>query len=61
MLDTWATREDSQGLVVELGSLVKQYVEIPDASHMIPYETANAHFFKAVKAFLDTPVEQKTP
>ena len=60
-LDTFATREDNQVLTEELGSTVKQYVEIPHASHMIPYEKANMQFYKAVTDFLDAKVEKKTP
>jgi pimeloyl-ACP methyl ester carboxylesterase len=37
-LDTWSTREDSQLLTAELGSAIKQYVEIPNASHFVQYE-----------------------
>jgi pimeloyl-ACP methyl ester carboxylesterase len=59
-LDTFATREDNQVLTEELGSTVKQYVEIPNASHMIPYEKANMQFYKAVTDFLDAKVEKKT-
>ena len=51
--DTFATREDNKLLVEELGSDVKKYVEIPNTSHMIPYEKANIQFFKAVKDFLE--------
>jgi pimeloyl-ACP methyl ester carboxylesterase len=58
--DTFATREDNQVLTEELGSTVKQYVEIPNASHMIPYEKANMQFYKAVTDFLDAKVEKKT-
>jgi hypothetical protein len=35
--DTRSTQADSQLLEKELGSEVKQYVEIPNASHMIQY------------------------
>jgi alpha-beta hydrolase superfamily lysophospholipase len=59
--DTFATREDNQALTEALGSTVKQYVEIPNASHMIPYEKANMQFYKAVTDFLDAKVEKKTP
>ena len=58
-LDTFGTREDSQVLTEELGSAVKQFVEIPNASHMIPYEKANVQFFKAVKDFLEAKEEKK--
>jgi dipeptidyl aminopeptidase/acylaminoacyl peptidase len=47
--------------VDQLGSKVKQYVEIPDASHWIMYEKANRPFYKAVTDFLDAKVEKKTP
>jgi pimeloyl-ACP methyl ester carboxylesterase len=42
-----------------LGSEVKQYVEIPNASHMIPFEKANVQFFKVVKDFLEAKVERR--
>lgn len=58
-LDTWSTREDSQLLTSELGSAVKQYVDIPNASHFVQYEKANGQFFKAVKDFLEAKVEKK--
>jgi pimeloyl-ACP methyl ester carboxylesterase len=58
-LDTFGTREDCQLLTDELGSEVKQFVEIPNASHMIPYEKANVQFFKAVKEFLEAKVGTK--
>lgn len=56
-LDTFGTTEDSQALTNELGSQVKEFKEIPNASHMIPYEKANVQFFKAVKDFLEAKVE----
>lgn len=56
-LDTFALQEDDKLLTDELGSKVKQFVEIPNASHMIPYEKANVQFFKAVKGFLEAKVE----
>jgi pimeloyl-ACP methyl ester carboxylesterase len=58
-LDTFGTREDSQLLTAELGSEVKQYVDIPNASHFVHYEKANVQFFKAIKDFLDAKVEKK--
>jgi pimeloyl-ACP methyl ester carboxylesterase len=56
--DTFATQEDSKLLTKELGSQVKQYVEIPNASHNIPYENTNVQFFKAVKDFLEAKVKK---
>lgn len=56
-LDTFGTTEDSKTLTSELGSQVKEFVEIPNASHLIPYETANTQFFKAVKDFLEAKVK----
>jgi pimeloyl-ACP methyl ester carboxylesterase len=56
-LDTFGSQEDSKLLTDQLGSAVKKFVEIPDASHMIPYEKANVAFFKAVKDFLEAKVE----
>lgn len=52
--DTFATKEDNEQLVKELGSEIKQYVEIPNSSHFITWEKANVQFFKAVKDFLET-------
>jgi pimeloyl-ACP methyl ester carboxylesterase len=52
-LDTFATHEDNQELYLALGSKEKKFVEIPNASHMIPYEKANVKFFEAVRAFLE--------
>lgn len=58
--DTFATREDNQVLTKELGSMVKQYVEIPNASHMIQIEKTNTQFYQAVLDFLDAKAEKKT-
>ena len=57
--DAWSTQADSQLLTKELGSEVKQYVEIPNASHMIQYQKANIQFFKAIKDFLEAKIEAK--
>jgi pimeloyl-ACP methyl ester carboxylesterase len=56
-LDTFSTTEDCTTLTNELGSKVKKFVEIPNASHEIPYEKANLQFFKAVKDFLEAKVK----
>jgi len=58
-LDTFGTSQDCQMLTNELGSEVRQFVEIPNASHMIPYEKTNLQFFKAVRDFLEAKVEKK--
>jgi pimeloyl-ACP methyl ester carboxylesterase len=58
-LDTFATREDNQLLTREIRSDIKQYVEIPNAGHMIQYEKVNVQFFKAVKDFLEAKLEKK--
>jgi alpha-beta hydrolase superfamily lysophospholipase len=58
-LDTFGTSQDCQSLTNELGSEVKQFVEIPNASHFIPYEKANVQFFKAIKDFLEAKGEKK--
>jgi pimeloyl-ACP methyl ester carboxylesterase len=55
--DTFSTREDCQALTNDLGSQVKKFVEIPNASHMIPYEKANTTFYKAVRDFLEAKVK----
>jgi pimeloyl-ACP methyl ester carboxylesterase len=57
--DNWSTQADSQLLEKELGSEVKQYVEIPNVGHLIPYEKANTQFFKAIKDFLEAKIEAK--
>jgi len=59
-LDTFGTSQDCQRLTNELGSEMKQFVEIPAASHHVCYEKANLQFFKAVKDFLEAKVEKKT-
>jgi alpha-beta hydrolase superfamily lysophospholipase len=46
-------------LTEELGGKVKKFVEILNASHMIPYEKTNVQFFKAVKDFLEAKLEEK--
>jgi pimeloyl-ACP methyl ester carboxylesterase len=56
-LDTFSIQADCKLLTDQLGSTVKKFVEIPDASHMIPYEKANLQFFKAVKDFLEAKVD----
>jgi len=58
-LDKFGTTEDSKVLTNELGSEVKKFVEIPNASHMIPYEKANIEFFKTVRGFLEAKIEEK--
>jgi len=40
-------------LVDELGSEIKLYVEIPDASHFLAYEKGNVRYFEAIKSFLE--------
>jgi pimeloyl-ACP methyl ester carboxylesterase len=57
--DTWSTQADSQFLEKELGSEVKQYVEIPNASHGIQYQKANTQFFRAIRDFLEAKIEPK--
>lgn len=59
VLDTFGSPQDCNLLTNELGSKVKKFVEIPNASHLIPYEKANVQFFKAVKDFLEAKVEEK--
>jgi pimeloyl-ACP methyl ester carboxylesterase len=51
--DTFATKKDSRLLVDELGSEIKLYVEIRDASHFLQYEKGNVQYFEALKAFLE--------
>ncbi len=57
--DTWSTQADSKQLTAELGSEVKQYVEIPNSSHQVQYQKANTQFFKAIKDFLEAKIEAK--
>lgn len=57
-LDTFGTTEDCKLLTDQVGGQVKKFVEIPNASHMIPYEKANVQFFKAVKGFLEAKVKK---
>lgn len=58
-LDTFGTTEDCNTLTNELGGQVKEFVEIPNVSHMISYEKENIRFFKAVKDFLEAKIEEK--
>jgi len=57
-LDTFSISEDCKNLTDDLGADFKKFVEIPDASHMIPYEKSNVIFFKAVKDFLEAKIEK---
>lgn len=52
-LDTFSIEDDCKLLTEQLGSQDKNFVNIPDASHMIPYEKANVEFYKVVKDFLE--------
>jgi pimeloyl-ACP methyl ester carboxylesterase len=56
--DTFSTQKDSQLLTEELGSEVKQYVEIPHAGHGMQRTKSNVQFFKAVKDFLEAKVKK---
>lgn len=51
--DTCATREDNQQLLQDLGSTVKEYVEIPGGGHLLPWEQAHHKFYQAVRDFLN--------
>ena len=51
--DPTATREDSLGLYGKLGSTVKQYVEIGNASHFANLERTAPQLIDTVQAFLD--------
>jgi pimeloyl-ACP methyl ester carboxylesterase len=51
--DIVGSAEDSQEFVERLGSKVKEFIEIPEGSHYLFYEKANAEFFDAVKEFLE--------
>jgi pimeloyl-ACP methyl ester carboxylesterase len=52
-LDTYSIEEDCKLLTEQLGSETKNFVNIPNASHMIPYEKANVEFYETVKEFLE--------
>lgn len=51
--DKIGTREDNQALMEALGSEVKEYVEIPNAGHMLQFEKTNTQFYKALQDFLE--------
>jgi esterase/lipase len=51
--DTLATREDNQQLLDDLGSTIKQYVEIEQAGHMIQFEKNNKALYRAIAEFLE--------
>jgi pimeloyl-ACP methyl ester carboxylesterase len=51
--DTLASRADNQQLLRDLGSTVKQYVEIEQAGHMIQFEQNNTAFYRAIAEFLE--------
>jgi pimeloyl-ACP methyl ester carboxylesterase len=51
--DTWATRENNQRLMDALGSEAKEYVEIPNAGHVLHFEKTNMQFYQAVQDFLE--------
>ena len=51
--DTLATRADNQQLLQDLGSTVKQYVEIERAGHMMQFEKNNTAFYRSIAEFLE--------
>lgn len=51
--DTLASRDDNQQLLRDLGSTVKQYVEIEQAGHMIQFEKNNTELYRAIAEFLE--------
>jgi pimeloyl-ACP methyl ester carboxylesterase len=51
--DTLASREDNKQLVEDLGSPVKQYVEIEQAGHLIQFERNNAALYRSIANFLE--------
>ena len=51
--DTLATREDNQQLLEDLGSTVKQYVEIEQAGHLIQFEKYNTALYRSIAEFLE--------
>jgi pimeloyl-ACP methyl ester carboxylesterase len=51
--DTGAIREDNQQLIEALGSMVKEYVEIPGGGHFLHFENVNLQFYNAVQKFLE--------
>jgi pimeloyl-ACP methyl ester carboxylesterase len=52
-VDTDAKREDNQQLMEALGSTVKEYVEIPNGGHLLPFENVNMEFYAALQNFLE--------
>lgn len=51
--DAIATKEDNQALLDNLGSEIKQLVDIVDAGHMIQFEKKNVQFYTAIQNFLE--------
>lgn len=51
--DTYATREDSEKLLADLGSTMKEHVEIPSGGHFLHFENVNMRFYEAVQNFLE--------
>lgn len=51
--DKLGSHEDNQQLLEAIGSKAKQYVEIPNAGHMIHFEKSNTKFYKALEDFLN--------
>lgn len=51
--DTLASREDNKQLVEDLGSAVKQYVEIEQAGHLIQFERNNTALYRSIATFLE--------
>jgi len=51
--DKLASREDNQRLVADLGSEVKQYVEIEQAGHMVQFEKNNVTLYQSIADFLE--------
>jgi pimeloyl-ACP methyl ester carboxylesterase len=52
-VDTDAKREDNQQLMEALGSTVKEYEEIPNGGHLLPFENVNMEFYAALQSFLE--------
>jgi pimeloyl-ACP methyl ester carboxylesterase len=51
--DTAAQREDNQKLMAALGSVAKEYVEIPNGGHFLHFENVNTEFYQALQNFLE--------
>jgi len=54
--DSYATHDDNKALINDLGSEVKQLVEIPYAGHFLHFENTNKLLYKALQDFLESDI-----